>query len=174
VKVTRVAYSKDLNPGKLAQLAEQARRLGQVRSLVWQRYGSAAGAGVSSRQIRDRWMADGTAASFGVLANPWKETVRDAADDIHACREAAKVKVRQAICRRTTDPAERKHLHDLLRADRWAEDAYLSRQMRKHWRRGHNHVANQIVVRSDNYRTFTRSVGDDVWLAVPGLGRSQG
>jgi hypothetical protein len=173
VKVTRVAYSKDLNPGKLGQLAEQARRLGRVRSLVWQRYGSVGGAGVSSRQIRDRWMADGTAAMFGVLANPWKETVRDAADNIHACREAAKVQVRRAICRRTTDLVERQRLYGLLRADRWAEDPYLSRQMRKHWRRGHNHVANQIVVRSDRYRTFTRSAGGDVWLAVPGLERRQ-
>ena len=169
MKVTRIAYSKDLNPGKLAQLAEQAGRLMRVRSLVWQRYGSVAGAGLSSRQIRDRWMADGTAATFGVLANPWKETVRDAADNIQACREAAKRKVRQTISRHTSDPGERKRLYGLLRADRWVEDRYLSRQMRRQWRRGHNHVANQIVVRSDNYRTFTLSADGDVWLAVPGL-----
>jgi transposase len=171
VKVTRVGYSKDLNSGKLGELAEQARRLGRVRSLVWQRYGSVAGAGLSSRQIRDQWMADGTAATFGVLATPWKETVRDAVDDIRACREAAKVKVRRAIIRHTTDPAKQKRLYALLRVDRWAEDAYLSRQMRKHWRRGRNHVANQIVVRADDYRTFPRSADGDVWLAVPGLER---
>jgi IS605 OrfB family transposase len=171
VKVTQVAYSKNLNPRKLAQLGEQAKRLGRVRSLVWQRYGSVAGAGESCRQIRNQWMTDGTAAGFGVLANPWKETVRDAVDDIQACREAAKRKVRRAVCRHTTDSAERRHLYGLLRVDRWAQDAYLSRQMRKHWPRGRNHVANQIVVRSDNYRTFTRSGGGNIWLAVPGLER---
>jgi Putative transposase DNA-binding domain len=171
MKVTRIAYSRDLNPGKFAQLAEQARRLGRVRSLVWQRYGSVGGARMSSRQIRDRWMADGTAATFEVLANPWKETVRDATDNIHACREAAKVQVRRAICRRTTDRVERRRLYSLLQADRWREDPYLSRQMRKHWLRGHNHIANQIVVRSDDYRVFKRSADADVWLAVPGLQR---
>lgn len=171
MKVTRVAYSQDLNAGKLAQLTEQAARLGRVRSLVWQQYGSLDGVGVSGREIRDRWMADGTAATFGLLANPWKETVRDAADNIAASRAAAKVKVRQAVCRRTSDQGERRRLLMLLKSDRWAEDRFLSRQMRKHWRRGSNHAHNQIVVRSDQYRTFTLAEGGNVWLAVPGLER---
>ncbi|SCL22769.1 hypothetical protein GA0070624_2603 [Micromonospora rhizosphaerae] len=42
MKVTRIAYSTRLNPGKYAALLEQARRLGRVRSEVWQRYGSIA------------------------------------------------------------------------------------------------------------------------------------
>ena len=46
MKVTRIAYSTALNPGKYAALAEQARRLGRVRSEVWQRYGSISGVGV--------------------------------------------------------------------------------------------------------------------------------
>jgi len=33
VKVTRIAYSSDLNASKLAQLTVQAKRLGRVRSL---------------------------------------------------------------------------------------------------------------------------------------------
>jgi hypothetical protein len=88
VKVTRVAYSRDLNRGKLAALTEQARRLGRVRAQVWQRYGSVAGARLSDRQVRDTWMADGTHAGFGVLANAWKETLRDAMGDIRASRDA--------------------------------------------------------------------------------------
>lgn len=39
-KVTRIAYSKKLNAAKYAALEEQARRLGRVRSEVWNRYGS--------------------------------------------------------------------------------------------------------------------------------------
>ncbi len=66
MKVTWVAYSRDLNPGKLAALTEQARRLGRVRAEVWQRYGSVAGARLSDRQVRDTWMADRTHAGFGV------------------------------------------------------------------------------------------------------------
>ncbi|MQA63436.1 MAG: hypothetical protein GEU86_18550, partial [Actinophytocola sp.] len=173
MKVTRVAYSDGLNSGKWAQLTEQARRLGQVRSQVWQRYGSVSGAALSDRQIRDEWMTDGSAAQFGVLANAWKETVRDAVADISANRAAAKVEVRKTVNRRTSDKAERKRLFTLLKADTWAEDPFLSRQMRKHRKRGRNRTHNQIVVRSDQYRAFTLTENGDVWLAVPGLQRRQ-
>ncbi|MFD5650747.1 zinc ribbon domain-containing protein [Streptomyces sp. NPDC127039] len=173
MKVTRIARSKNLNHTKYAQLAEQASRLGRVRSLVWRQYGSVAGVGVGDRTIRDQWMRDGTAAGFGVLANAWKETVRDAVGDITASREAAKVKVRRAITHRTTDEAERKRLFTALKRDAWTVEPYLSRQMRKHGKRGRNRTHNQIVVRSDQYKTFTLTDGGNVWLAVPGLERRQ-
>jgi IS605 OrfB family transposase len=169
VKVTRIAYSRQLNAGKYAALARQAEHLGRVRAEVWRRYGSVAGAALTDRQVRDRWMADGTAASFGVLANAWKETVRDAMGDIRASREAAKAEVRRAVSRRAVTDAERKRLFTALKADAWAGDPYLSRMMRKHWRRGRNHVRNQIIIRADNYRTFTLAEGGDAWLAIPGL-----
>jgi hypothetical protein len=59
VKVTRIAYSRDLTAGKYGRLVEQARRLGRVRSLVWDRYGSITGVGLSDRQIRDLVDTDG-------------------------------------------------------------------------------------------------------------------
>jgi transposase len=173
VKVTRIAYSGSLNTGKYAQLVEQARRLGRVRSEVWQRYGSVSGAGLSDRRIRDRWMAEGIAAKFGVLANAWKETVRDAVADIAANRAAAKTQARKAVNQHTSNPAERRRLFTALKTDTWAEDPFLSRQMRKHWKRGWNRTHNQIVVRSDQYRTFTLAEGGNVWIAVPGLERRQ-
>lgn len=168
MKVTRIAYSRNLNAGKHGQLVEQARRLGRVRSLVWDRYGSIAGVGVSDRQIRDAWMADGTAASFGVLANAWKETVRDAVADIRAHREAAKVEVRRKIMRRGLPEAERRRLYTLLARDQWMTDRLLRRWMRRHWRRGRNRTANQIIIRADNVRTYTLAEGGNVWLKVPG------
>lgn len=173
MKVTRIALSDDLNARKYAKLAQQAQRLASVRSLVWQRYGSVAGVRLSDRQVRDGWMVDGTATGFGVLANAWKETVRDAFGDIKASREAAKVKVRGALNRRTIDPAERKRLFTLLKRDQWTGDPYLSRLMRKYWRRGHNHTTNQIIVRSDQYRCYTLVDDGNVWLAVPGLRRRE-
>ncbi|MQA62918.1 MAG: transposase [Actinophytocola sp.] len=173
MKVTRIAYSADLNTGKYVQLEEQARRLGRVRSKVWRQFGSVNGAGVSDRAIRDEWMADGTAGSFAVLANAWKETVRDAVADITANREAAKAKVRKAINRRTQDPAGRKRLFTALRRDTWTGDPYLRRLMRQHCKRGRNRTHNQIVVRSDQHKTFTLTEGGNVWLAIPGLQRRQ-
>lgn len=173
MKVTRIAYSKNLNPRKLAQLDEQAVRLGRVRSLVWREYGSIAGVGIRDRAIRDTWMRDGTAADFGVLANAWKETVRDAAADITANREAAKVKVRRAVMKLKVSEGEKKRLFTALKCDQWTSDPYLSRMMRRHWRRGRNKSTNQIVVRCDQYTTFALADNGDVWLAVPGLERRQ-
>ncbi|WP_208869676.1 RNA-guided endonuclease TnpB family protein [Micromonospora cremea] len=107
-----------------------------------------------------------------MLANAWKETVRDAMADIAATRESAKVQVRRAIRRRTSDQAELKRLFGLLKVDRWANDPYLSRQMRSLWRRGHNRTHNQIVVRADQHHTRADE-GGRLWLAVPGLVRRQ-
>jgi len=172
VKVTRIAYSYRLNAGKYAALSEQARRLGRVRSEVWQRYGSVAGAGLRDRHVRDAWLADGTHHQFGVLANAWKETVRDAMADITANAASAKVEVKRVIRRHTADPAEQKRIYTALKADAWAEDPYLARQMRKHWRRGHNRTHNQIVVRADQHNTKPDNQGR-LWLAIPGLMRRQ-
>ncbi|MFE9692589.1 RNA-guided endonuclease TnpB family protein [Micromonospora sp. NPDC005806] len=172
MKVTRIAYSMGLNPSKHAALLEQARRLGRVRSEVWQRYGSVSGvgSGQTDRQVRDRWLADGTHLQFGVLANAWKETVRDAMADIAANLEAAKVEVRRAVVRRASDPSERKRMLAALKADRWAGDPFLARQMRARWRRGRNRTHDQIVVRADKHNTIVDGRGR-LWLAVPGLER---
>jgi hypothetical protein len=169
VKVTRIGYSGGVNAGKYGELVGQVRRLGRVRSLVWDRYGSIAGVGVSDRRIRDAWMADGAATSFGVLANAGKGTVRDAVADIRAHREAAKATVRQRVGRRPLPEAERKRLYTLLKRDQWAGDPLVRRWMRQRWRRGHNHTGNQVIIRSDNVRTVTLTDGGEVWLAVPGL-----
>ena len=172
MKVTRIAYSARLNPGKYAALVEQARRLGRVRSEVWQRYGSVAGvgSGLRDRQVRDRWLADGTHMRFGVLANAWKETVRDAMADLAANLAAAKGEVRRAISRCADDPVQRKRMFAALQADRWTQDPFLARQMRKHWKRGRNRTHNQIVVRADHHNTIVDGRGQ-LWLAVPGLER---
>jgi transposase len=167
--VTRVTFSLDLNCGKLAALAEQARRLSVVRTRVWHQFGSVEGAGLGDRKIRDGWLKDGTGASFCVLAVPWRETLRDAVGDIKAYREACKVPVREAIRRHTRDESERKRLYTLLKSDRWASDPYLSRQMRKYYRHGRNRTTNQLVVRSDSYSTFVLHEGGNVWLKIPGL-----
>ena len=172
MKVTRIAYSHRLSAGKYAALSEQAARLGRVRSEIWQRYGSVAGAGLKDRQVRDRWLADGTHHRFAVLANAWKETVRDAMADIAANMASAKAEVRRAVRRHTGDPVEQKRLYTQLKADRWAADPYLARQMRKHWRRGKNRTHNQIVVRADQHHTKPDDRGR-LWLAVPGLVRRQ-
>ena len=169
MKVTRILDSKRLNASKYAALEEQARQLGRIRSEVWRRFGSIAGVGLRDRQVRDAWMKEGR--QFDVPANAWKETLRDAMADIKMQREAAKVKVRQAIRRHTSDEADRKRLYTLLKRNEWSKDPYLRRMMRRYWKHGHNHTHNQIVVRSDNYSVFEKS--GRCWIAVPCLVRGK-
>ncbi len=165
MKVTRILYSHKLNQGKLEQLQAQARLLGLVRSEVWQRFGSVSGVKLRDRTIRDQWMKE--KRNFGVSANAWKETLRDAMADIKAYREAAKDKVKQAIRVRTSDDKELKRLYTLLKRDNWQNDHFLRRQMRKHFKHGENHTHNQIIIRSDMCKTF--ELNGQCWLKVPSL-----
>lgn len=165
--ITKIVYSDKLNRGKYEALLEQARRLGDIRSEVWQRYGSINGVGLKDRLIRDVWLKENK--QFDVLATPWKMTLLDAMDDIHSNKEAAKVKVKKAICRHTKDKIEQKRLFTLLKYDKWVDDPYLSHIMRKYWRRGHNHIDNQIVVRSDDYDPYI--LNGKAWIRIPGLVR---
>ena len=169
MKVTRIANSENLNPGKLSALEEQTRRLGAIRSEVWQRYGSIQSVELTDRQIRDAWLKTGR--TFPVLANAWKETLHDAKANIVMTVEAAKVKVRQAISRHTSDIQARKKFYSLLKNNQFTNDPYLMRVMRKYWHRGHNHTYNQIIVRSDSYTTF--QLGGRAWIKIPGLERGQ-
>ena len=114
---TQIAFSDNLNKGKLAALTEQAKRLGAIRTEVWQRFGSIKGIGLRERTIRDRWIKEGR--QFNVGATPWKQTLCDAIGDIKACRESAKFDVKQAIRRHTNDKIEQKQLYTLLKSDKY-------------------------------------------------------
>ena len=119
---TQIAFSDTLNQGKYSALLEQAERLGVIRSEVWQRFGSINGVGLRDRTIRDTWIREGR--QLNVPANAWKQTLADAIGNIKATREAAKVKVKQAIRRRTVENCEQKRLYTLLKADKWAEEQF--------------------------------------------------
>jgi len=166
MKITRILYSKDLNHTKYSALEEQAKLLGRLRTDVWQRFGSISGIGIKDRAVRDLWLKE--KRNFAPLTvNAWKETLRDAIADISTNREAAKVKARQAIRRHSSDEDEQRRLYRLLRSDKWTEDKYLTRIMRKYCKRGHNHTYNQIIIRSDNYKVFQKN--EKTWIAIPSL-----
>lgn len=152
MKVTRIASSKNLNRGKYQALREQAQRRGAIRSEVWQRYGSMNGINLTDRKIRDTWLKE--KRIFPVLANAWKETLRDAKANIEMTLAAAKVRVKRAIRRHTDDELARKDLYTKLQRNQFKDDRYLSRVLRKYGSRGHNHVYNQIIVRADDYTPF--------------------
>ncbi|EDN71777.1 hypothetical protein BGS_0272 [Beggiatoa sp. SS] len=97
----------------------------------------------------------------------WKETLRDSFGDIKANRESAKEKVKKVLYKQISDEKKRHELYNKLKSDDWTSDNYLRRLMRKQWKHGRNHTRNQIVVRSDNYKTF--QLGGHVWLKIPSL-----
>jgi IS605 OrfB family transposase len=162
---TQIAYSEKLNQGKYDALLEQAERLGAIRSEVWQCFGSVNSIRLRDRNIRNQWIKEGR--KFNVSVNSWKEMLRDTINSINSNREAAKTKVKQAIRRHTGNKDEQKHLYYLLKYNKWTDDKYLSRIMRKYWRRGHNHTYNQIIVRSDIYKTF--ELNGRLWIKIPSL-----
>jgi len=166
MKITRIVYSKNLNQGKYDALKAQADLLGNLRSEVWQRFGSIAGIDIKDRAIRDLWLEQ--KRDFSPLnATAWKETLRDSIANIAVNREAAKVNARSSIRRHTSDKVQQKRLYTLLKSDKWQSDKYLTRIMRKHCHRGHNRTHNQIIVRSDNYVVFQK--GGKAWLSIPSL-----
>lgn len=170
-KVTRIAYSQNLNQGKYLHLQEMARRLAQIRKEVWHRYGSINGVQRRYYDVRDEWMAAGR--EFDLLARVWKATLADVMEDINAYREAAKVEVRKAIRQRYPDEddkeqeAERIRLYTLLKYNRWTQDDYLRRMMRKHFKHGKTDVDNQIVLDKQCYTAFLKN--GQGWIDVTSL-----
>lgn len=169
VKATRIAFSKNLTKRKLKKLTEIANRLGDLRTELWDRYGSVAGVGVDQRDLRDQWLAE--KRQFNVPARLWKETLRDTMADIAMYREAAKVKVRRAIPAHAKDKDEQKRLYTLLKADRWLEDPFLRRMMRKYFKHGHTSVDNQIILDTGCYTAFEH--GGKAWIDVMSLERGK-
>ena len=170
-KVTRILHSRDLNRAKYNRLVAIAALCGRVRGDAWQRCSGWSTAQQSSREIRDAWMAEGY-DWHGLPARLGRATLLDALGDIHACREAAKVPVRKAIWHRTEgDEEERHRLYSLLKQNRWIEDPFLHRQMRKRWKGGTSRVKNQIVLEPGTYTTKIRH--GRAWVHMQGMERGQ-
>lgn len=151
-KVTRIAHSLRLTDKKYAQLNEMAMRLGNLRSQVWQDFGSINAIGIDFLKLRNQWVSE--KRDLGVPANMWKETLDDTLSNIAAYLAAAKEKVERSIYR-SFPGKDNKELRDklkkLLKGNDWVFDKWLCTKVRKYWVRGHNHTYNQINVRSDDF-----------------------
>jgi transposase len=138
--------------------------LGALRKEVWQRFGSINGSGIDFRALRNEWVKT---RDFSPLpAKAWKETLRDVLDDIAMYEEAAKLKVRQDIAKKTSDKAERARLYKALKGTEWKNDPYLSRKMRQYRRHGQTDVKNQIILECGVYSQF-RGKDGRTWFKVP-------
>ena len=112
---TRIIYSKNLNIAKYNSLLKQAKLLGEVRTEVWHRFGSIGGVGLNHRDIRTDWVKN---RDFSPLpAKAWKETLRDALDDIKLYEASAKERVRKQINSRFKIAEDRKKYFSLLKSN---------------------------------------------------------
>lgn len=151
-----------------------------MRADIWRRYGALGNVGMSAMDIC-REIAAGGASTRGMTRETFidvsgktrkvsakgtglydalfidgtirNETTKDIVNDILTYKAAAKLKVKQAIFRRTQDADEQKRLFTALKGDAWLADPFLHRQMRKHFKHGTSAVANPFIVRSDKYTT---------------------
>ena len=158
--------------------------MGTVRADIWRRLGALGTVGKSANEVRKEISAARLYADFLVDGSIRAETTKDIVNDILTYKAAAKLKVRQAIAKRTSDDNERKRLYTLLKRDEWLSDPFLHRQMRKHFRHGQSQVANQFVVRSDKYSTeivdgrlviiikIAKKYGDNIALSTTTIGKN--
>jgi IS605 OrfB family transposase len=149
--MTTVTRTLHATPSSLPAIRAVCKAMAFVRADLWRRYGALANVGKSAADIRKEVTAAGWYAGLAVDGTIRAETTKDAVNDILTYKAAACAKVRQAIAKRAADEAERKRLYTLLKGDKWLEDRYLHRMMRKHFRHGVSSCDNQFIVRSDRH-----------------------
>lgn len=146
VKVTRTLQSNVPN-----SLAAICKTMGFVRADIWRRYGALGAVGKNADAIRKAITSANLYGALQVDGTIRAETTKDVVNDILTYKAAALLKVRQAVAARSKDNSERKRLYTLLKRDQWLTDNFLHRQVRKHFRHGVSHAANQFIVRSDKH-----------------------
>ena len=125
--------------------------MGFVRADIWRRFGALGCVGKNADAIRKTITAANLYGALAVDGTIRAETTKDVVNDLLTYKAAALVKVRQAVAARTNDNAERKQLYTVLKSEKWLTDNFLHRQVRKHFRHGVSHTANQFIVRSDKH-----------------------
>jgi IS605 OrfB family transposase len=172
----RLPVSGSLTAGKAAMLANMGAELDRVRTEVWARFCGVKTAHLSKRQIRDRLMAEGAPAGFGVPQRLWRATVEDTVDKIRAFQQAViATEVRPKIYERASnDKAERKRLLALARSGRWRADPWLSRHIRKAFagKTPRPRGSGRIVADNCSY-DVARDEKAQVWLAIMTTVRGQ-
>ena len=146
MKVTRILQANV--PDGLVAICKS---MGFVRADVWRRFGALGCVGKNADALRKTITAANFYGALPVDGTIRAETTKDVVNDLLTYKAAALVKVRQAVATRTKDNAERKRLYTVLKSEKWLTDNFLHRQVRKHFRHGVSHTANQFIVRSDKH-----------------------
>ena len=123
--VTRIVYSDNINQSKFDQVIDIASHCGQLRSCLWDKYGSLQAWGKSTIDVRQEAKAVFSPDRFGLSYKVWEATAMDIIDDIHACQEAAKTYVIRTIYHQVKDEDKRKELIAKLKTTEFLSHPWL-------------------------------------------------
>jgi transposase len=169
--VARHTVAREVNADKHRVLSEMGAELDRLRAMIWSRFSGAKTAHLSTREVRNRLMAQGSPENYAVPQRLWRATVEDTVDKIRAWQRAVIVtEVRPKIYARTDsdpDTRRRKQLLTLAKTGRWKQDPWLSRQTRAAFseKKPVPRPTGRIVADNCSYDTYRDDRGN-VWLAV--------
>ena len=147
--VTRIAIlgTNKLNKWKSEELDLIAKRLGILRSDLWNEFGSLKAWGISKFEIDKQLRFDKD--KYQLTAKLWDSTLYDVIDDIHLVQAACIEKVLKALGQSYQSfPANKSVLQLMLESREWIDSPKLCTLVRKFWDRGHTKVSNQIILRA--------------------------
>jgi transposase len=162
VVVTQIALLDNVSHNALEELVDIANRCGQLRSDIWNKYGSVSGWGLN-RNIHDKHQLQISLRTifplekYGLTAKLYERTAYKCLDEIATYHDAVKSYVVDEIYRRYDDETERAYLVMMLNTQAWSyvnscRARWLHRTIRKYFYRGHTRKRNQIVYNGDMYK----------------------
>ena len=151
-------------------LTRHAKAIEWLRKDIWQRFGGKAFMKIPFGDIRKR-----TTRLYANLSNIGfsnidgtvrNESVKDILNDIKTYKEAAFEKIKRKVSARLEYEGipkkdRRRELSkrmELIRSGNYEQNSFLHRIVRKCFKHGQGHAANQFVVRSDKHTEEIRSI----------------
>lgn len=139
----------------------------KVRALTYNKLGSLQGWGKDWKKADPIIRKILHPNDLGLPSKIFEWTVSDTFKAITAQQEAAKTWIIRDIYRNTTNSNERKKFTKLLKENPTA-DNWLHRRFRKHYRKGHTFVNNQVVYQKAGYKAI-RLTRSRIKLEIAGL-----
>jgi hypothetical protein len=165
--VTRIAIigTKQLNKWKSNELDLISSRLGQLRSDLWNEFGSLKAWGISEYAI-DKILRPNN-GKYQLPAKLWEATLYDVIGDIHAVQASCIEKVLDTLNIRYQKADSKKSVaQHVLESSEWELHPKLHKLIRTFYHRGHTKVSNQIVIKEYDCKTDEKGI---VWIKFGGL-----
>jgi Putative transposase DNA-binding domain len=165
--VTRIAIigTLDLNKWKSIELDSISSRLGQLRTDLWNEFGSLKAWGISEYAI-DKVLRPNN-GKYQLPAKLWEATLYDVIGDIHAVQASCIEKVLDTLNIRYQKANSKKSVaQHVLESGEWELHPRLHKLVRTFYHHGHTKVSNQIVIKEYDCKTDDKGI---VWIKFGGL-----